>query len=188
MCRIEDTTRVGQEVLVEGTVKLSGELFVVPSLEVIREDGSLPLTLENQSTSFKEVKLGMVVAKITMLPERRVEDHLDENVNQSLDGGGNPPDLRIWHIPTHVANGNAVGGRHGKEWTSRQLIPEDGAYESVVARPDCKVYFAEEAEEPAELPVESNPAEGQDDVPDFLRCMFPADGTLTPDEVTQMEA
>jgi hypothetical protein len=115
MCRVKDSTRVGQEVLVEGTAKSSNELFVVPSLEVIREDGSLPLTLENQSTSFKEVKLGMVVAKITMLPERRAGMHLEEDVNQSSDGGESPPALRKWHIPTHVASVNAVGTRHGKE-------------------------------------------------------------------------
>ena len=48
MCRVKDSTRVGQEVLVEGTAKSNNELFVFPSLEVIRENGSLPLTLENQ--------------------------------------------------------------------------------------------------------------------------------------------
>jgi hypothetical protein len=70
MCRVEDSTRVVREVLVEGTAKLSDELFAVPSLEISREDGSLPLTLENRSTSFGRSGLGMVVAKHTMLSER----------------------------------------------------------------------------------------------------------------------
>jgi len=57
VCRICNLSRVGQEVLVEGTTQLGGELHVVPSLEVIREDGSLALTLENQAPcvgKFKE--------------------------------------------------------------------------------------------------------------------------------------
>jgi len=49
LCQIRDLSRVGQEVLVEGTTQLGGELHVVPSLEVIRENGSLSLTLENQA-------------------------------------------------------------------------------------------------------------------------------------------
>ena len=49
LCKIRDLSRVGQEVLVEGTTLLGGELYVVPSLEAIREDGSLALTLENQA-------------------------------------------------------------------------------------------------------------------------------------------
>jgi hypothetical protein len=60
-----------------------------------------------------------------------------------------------------------------------------------MSRPDCKVYFTEEAagaEEPAELPVELSLAEDQGTVPGYLRCMFPAEGTLTPDEISEMEA
>ena len=49
LCQIRDLSRVGQEVLVEGTAQLGGELHVVPLLEVIREDGSLALTLEHQA-------------------------------------------------------------------------------------------------------------------------------------------
>ena len=54
----------------EGTTQLDGKLYVVPSLEVIREDGSLPLTLENQSTLFGEVQEGLIVAKITVTSPR----------------------------------------------------------------------------------------------------------------------
>ena len=53
------------------------------------------------------------------------------------------------------------------------------------------MYFTEGAagaEEPAELPVEPILAEDQGTVPDYLCCMFPAEGMLTPDEISQMEA
>ena len=52
-----DRKRVGKEVLVGGPVNLDGMLLVVPSLEVIR-DGSLPLTLEDQITTFRSSRKG----------------------------------------------------------------------------------------------------------------------------------
>jgi hypothetical protein len=86
LCYTEDLTRAGKEVLVEGTTKLGGNLFVVPTLEVVRDDGSIPLTLENQGTSFREVEKGLVLAKITELP---VKDAT--GVKQTSEGGESPP-------------------------------------------------------------------------------------------------
>ena len=75
----------------------------------------------------------------------------------------------------------AVGARHGKEWTSRQLIPEGEDVQSSGRGNDCKVYFAEERSS-AELPAGATPSETGNQVPEYLRCMFPAEGTLTPRE------
>ncbi len=185
LCHIKNCNRVGQEVLVEGTVNLGGELFVVPSLEVIRDDGSLPLTLENQSTDFREIPEGMIVAKVTGLTTEK-EERPQEDVNRTSDGGETPPVLRIWQIPTQVANTNAIGTRHGMEWTSRQLIPEEKEDKSSRRQGDCKVYFAEE-KAPAGLSTEPTQAGDKATVPEFLRCMFPAEETLTADEMSKLE-
>jgi hypothetical protein len=187
ICHIEDPSRAGEQVLVEGTTQLGGDLFVVPSLEVIREDGSLALTLENQSTSFREVEEGMIVAKVTKLP---VSGPPGE-VNQASGEGESPPALSIWHIPTHVASVNAVGTRHGKEWTSRPLIPEGEVNESTGRGSDCKVYFTEKMV-PAPRPSEPTPAEvprraARGVVPEYLRCMFPPEGELTPGDRQKLE-
>ena len=46
-CRVEDPRQRGREVLVDGTTTMLGDgLHVVPSLKVVRDDGSLPLTIE----------------------------------------------------------------------------------------------------------------------------------------------
>ncbi len=43
------STRMGEEVLMEGAAPLGGKLFIVPSLKVIREGHSLPLILNKQA-------------------------------------------------------------------------------------------------------------------------------------------
>jgi hypothetical protein len=94
---------------------------MVPSLKVIREDGSIPLTLENQGVSFAEVKEGLTVAKITDLPiPGDKEGRLKEGVNRASEGGESPPEVRIWHLPAHVVSANAVATRCGNEWISRK--------------------------------------------------------------------
>jgi hypothetical protein len=104
MCRVSDLSRVGEEVLVEGTTQLGAELFIIPSLEVIRDDGSLPLTLENQGVSYREVAEGLIVAKITDLSAKETTKD-SSPVNSNASGGGStPPAARIWHIPTQVAS------------------------------------------------------------------------------------
>ena len=118
------------------------------------------------------------MVKITELPARGQRDRAGE-VNRSSGGGESPPDLRIWHIPAQVASVNAVGARHGKEWTSRQLIPEGEVVQSSGRGNDCKVYFAE-GRSSAELPAGVTPSKTGNKVPEYLRCMFPAEGTLTP--------
>ena len=54
-------------------------------------DGSLPLTLEDQSTTFGEIPEGMIVDKIAG-PSAEDESRLDD-VNQTSDGGR---DLLYW--------------------------------------------------------------------------------------------
>ena len=100
---MRDLSKAGHEVLVEGSVQLGVELYVVPSLEIVRDDGSIPLTLENQGITYKEIKEGLVVAKITDLTTRQQDKTRLEDVNQALDGGKASPAVRIWHIPAHVA-------------------------------------------------------------------------------------
>jgi hypothetical protein len=119
----------------------------VPSLEIIREDGTIPLTLKNQGTSYREVKVGLVLAKITRLPANQ-----SSGVEQTSDGGESPPAVRVWHIPAHVASVNTVGTKHGKEWTSQQLIPEGVEDKSSGRGSDCKLYFADR-KEPAQRPT-----------------------------------
>jgi len=186
LCYTGDLSRAGKEVLVEGTTKLGGDLFVVPTLEVVREDGSIPLTLENQGTSFREVEEGLVLAKITEIPAAE-----SRGVKQASDGGETPPALRVWHIPTQVASANVVGNKHGKEWTSRQLIPEGEEDQSTGRGSDCKLYFAERWK-PAQMAAEPTQAEALStsrvrEVPEYLRCMFPAEGDLTPDDRRALE-
>ncbi len=53
----------------KGITKLGDELHVIPSLEFVRDDGTLPLTIENQGTMYAEIEEGLSVAKITDLPE-----------------------------------------------------------------------------------------------------------------------
>ena len=101
----------------EGVANLGDLLFVVPSLEVVAEDGSIPLTLENQGALFRELQKDLVVAKITDLPTKDAE-RLDD-ANQPSGEGESPSAWRIWQIPVQVASVNAVGARHGSEWTSR---------------------------------------------------------------------
>ena len=43
------STRMGEEVRVEGAILTGGQLSLVPSLEVIREGHSLPLILDNRA-------------------------------------------------------------------------------------------------------------------------------------------
>ena len=132
------------------------------------------------------------MAKITGFPtaeERRQQD----DVNRTSDGGERPPVLRVRQIPTHVANTNVIGTRHGKEWTSRQLIPEEEEDELPRRRDNCKIYFAEEgitAKLPAEStqPMQTGRKATTRCVPEFLRCMFPAAGTLSADEESRLEA
>ena len=134
---------------------------------------------------FREIQEGMIVAKITGLSTEG-ESHLQDDVNLASDGGERPV-LRIWRIPTQVANTNAIGTRHGMEWTSRQLIPEGEADESPKRKGDCKVYFTEEMV-PAGLSTEPTQVRDPVRVPEDLRCLFPAERTLTPDEVSKLEA
>ena len=186
ICSTDSSDRAGEEVLVEGTTHLGDGLFVVPTLEIIREDGTIPLTIENQSTSFREIKGGLVLAKITRLPADQ-----SSGVEQTSDGGESPPAVRVWHIPAHVASVNTVGTRHGKEWTSRQLIPEGVEDKSSGRGSDCKLYFAE-SKEPARrlaapIQAESPHLAPTREVPEYLRCMFPAEGDLTPEDMRKLE-
>jgi hypothetical protein len=48
------------------------------------------------------------------------------------------------------------------------------------------VYFTEERSS-AELPAGVTPSETGNQVPGYLRCMFPAEGTLTPREQAKLE-
>jgi hypothetical protein len=75
---------------------------------VIR-DGSLPLTLEGQSTTFGEIPEGMIVAKIAG-PSAEDESRLDD-VNQTSDGGERPPVLGLWQVA------NTIPWTPGTEWS-----------------------------------------------------------------------
>jgi len=186
MCQVTDLTRVGEEVLVEGTAQLGGELFIIPSLEVIRDDGSLPLTLENQGVFYQEVAEGLVVAKITNLGAKDATKASSSLTGNTSAGESTPPATRIWHLPAHVASVQAASTKHGKEWTSRQLIPEERVLESPERSGDC-VYFAE-AKVPVRLSTEPIPAGERVAVPDYLRVMFPPEGTLSRKETSQLES
>jgi hypothetical protein len=124
------------------------------------------------------------VAKITGLPTKDAE-RLDD-ANQPSGEGGSPSAWRIWQIPAQVASVNAVGARHGSEWTSRQLIPESMGSESSLIRSDCKLYFAEGA--PARPSAEPTTDGVLGEFPEYLRCMLPPEGELAPDEVAKVEA
>jgi len=194
-CRIEDPGRRGREVLVEGiTIKLGDGLHVISSLEVVRDDGSLPLTIENQGTTYAEIEEGSIVAKITDLPEDDADrggQSTAQSTDSTSDGGETPPVVKIWHIPAQVASINAVGTRHGKEWTSQPLIPAEGEDKSPGAQGDCKLYYAEKmapAERLAEpIPREKPSRANARAVPDYLRCMFPTEGVLSADELRALE-
>ena len=58
----------------------------------------------------------------------------------------------------------------------------------VTSRPDCKVYFTEEAAGAGWAACWAHSCRGPGDSTCYLRCMFPAEGTLTPDEISEMEA
>ncbi len=75
---------------------------------------------------------------------------------------------------------------HGREWTSRQLIPEGESKESPLITGDCQLYFADG--NPARLQAETERAEVIREFPEYLRCMLPAEGELTTDEVSELEA
>ena len=183
-CHVRDLARVGQEVLIEGVVTLGDHMYVMPSLEIVREDGSIPLTIENQGTNYREIKKGLIVAKITDLPNQ--EEGCLDDADRTSDGGETPPTCKIWQIPTHVASVNAVGSRHGSEWTSQQFIPEGEGGKPSDASGGCKMYYAER--KPDEGVAEPAAAESWGKIPEYLRCMLPAEGTLTPDNASKLEA
>jgi hypothetical protein len=83
-----------------------------------------------------------------------------------------PPAVRIWHIPTQV---QAVGAGQGKEWTSRQLIPEDRESESTGRGMNSQVYSAESMV-PVEPSTEPTLEEGWAPLPDHLRVRFAPEG------------
>jgi hypothetical protein len=89
-CHVRDLSKAGREVLVEGVVQLGDELYVVPSLEIVRDNGSIPLTLENLGIMYKQIKEELVVAKITDLSTRQQEKTRLADVNQASDGGRSP--------------------------------------------------------------------------------------------------
>jgi len=120
-CRVGDLSRAGREVLVEGVTSLGDDLYVVSTLEQVREDGSIPLTLENQGVSYKEIKEGLIVAKLTDLPSSDEDSPIDSTTTGS---GEKPPSTRIWQIACHTASANVGGARQGRQWTSRPLLPE----------------------------------------------------------------
>jgi hypothetical protein len=110
MCLVLDLSRVGEEVLVEGTTQLGGELFIIPSLEVIREDGSLPLTLENQGISYREAAEGLIVAKITNLTAKdTAKNSLAADSNTSEGESTNPCNS---HLAYPGANRECPGREH----------------------------------------------------------------------------
>ena len=84
---------MGRKVLVEGVANLGDLLFVVPSLEFVAEDRSVPLTLKNKEM-FRQLEKDLVVAKITDLPTTDAE-HLDD-ANRPSGGGESPSAWRIW--------------------------------------------------------------------------------------------
>ena len=97
-CHLPDLSRAGRKVLVEGVANLGNLFFIVPSLEIVTEDGSIPLTLENQGTLFRELQeVIWLRPKITNLSTQG-EERLDD-VKQTSDGGGNPPAWQIWQLP-----------------------------------------------------------------------------------------
>jgi hypothetical protein len=98
-CRVGDLSRAGREVLVEGVTSLGDDLYVVSTLEQVREDGSIPLILENQGVSYKEIKEGLIVAKLTDLPMTDEDSPIDSTTTGS---GERPPSTRIWQIACHT--------------------------------------------------------------------------------------
>ena len=99
----------------EGTAQMGSELFIILSLEVIRDDGFLPLTLKNQGVFYKEVAQGLVVAKITNLAAKDATKTSSSRTSNTSEGESTPPATRIWHLPTQVASVQAVSTRQGKE-------------------------------------------------------------------------
>jgi hypothetical protein len=126
------------------------------------------------------------VAKITDLPEDEADrggESTAQSTDSTSDGGENPPVMRVWQVPTQVASINAINTRHGKEWTSQPLIPAERATESPSALGGCKLYYAERME-PAERLAEPIPRENPGcaiprAIPDYLRHMFPTEGSLS---------
>jgi hypothetical protein len=153
---------------------------------VIREDCSLPLTLENQGVSYREVTELLIVAKITNLAAKDATKNSLASDSNTSERKSTPPATRIWHIPAQVASVQAASTRQGKEWISRQLIPEDGDSQSTGRGMDCCVYFAESMV-PVRPSTEPTLALGRASLPDHLCVMFPPEGTLTRKETSQLE-
>jgi hypothetical protein len=85
---------------VEGTTtKLGDSLHVIPSLEVVRDDSSLLLTIENQGTTYAEIDKGLVVAQITNLPGDDA-DRGGESTAESTDSTSAPYPNRCRYLNT----------------------------------------------------------------------------------------
>ncbi len=133
------------------------------------------------------------MATITDLPTREpAEERLEAQVNKSSDGGENLPVLYVWHKPAHGAGVSAIAAGP-RERVDQSTADSRRSGRSVCLGQGGLQETFQEKMEPAERWNEPIRAEISRQVhlhkvPDFLHCMFPAEGALTPDDTSKLEA